>query len=259
MHFENRLRCSQPHSVTPVTEGFANEGRKFARTGNSTPQSAKLAVVKALQSITLFALLFAAQAAAAAPEMYRYDTTHSQVLFSVDHNGFSKPVGRLHIAGGWLRVDTNHLADSATELDIDLNSVDMGDADWNKAVRGDTLLDADDNRYAHFVSTSVKVTGARQGILHGKLTLRGHTVPVNVAFTLNRHGVTVFDMHDTIGFSAKAHLDRRAFGMISNPGSIGHKVTVRLEIEAQQNPEARRDYMARHGAVPASSVDAVAH
>lgn len=210
-------------------------------------------------AVIAIALLFAAHATAAAPEMYRYDTVHSQILFSADHNGFSKPVGRLHIAGGWLRVDTDHLADSATELDIDLNSVDMGDADWNQAVRGDTLLDTDGGRYAHFVSTSVQVTGARQGILHGKLTLRGHTLPANVAFTLNRHGVTVFDMRDTIGFSARAHLDRRAFGMISNPGSIGQKVSVRLEIEAQQDAGARRDYMSRHGAAPASSADAAAH
>ncbi|MGN6738454.1 MAG: YceI family protein, partial [Dyella sp.] len=34
---------------------------------------------------------------------YRYDTVHSQVLFSVSHDGYSRPFGRLHIARGWLR------------------------------------------------------------------------------------------------------------------------------------------------------------
>ena len=186
----------------------------------------------------LLVLSLAASTAMAAPTLYRFDTVHSQVLFSVSHNGFSSPVGRLHLAGGWLQVDPDNLATARTELDIDLASVDMGDADWDRAVRGAQLLDTDGRRLAHFISTSISVLKPHQGILHGKLTLRGQTRPADVAFTLNRAGTTIFGMQQRIGFSARAHLNRKDFAITAFPGSIGQWVTIRLEIEAERDNHA---------------------
>src|SRR5690349_25115500 len=86
-------------------------------------------------------------AAGAAEHRYRYDTVHSQILFSVDHNGFSRPFGRLHIARGWLRFDPTDWSHAATELDIDLAGLDMGDAAWSAAVLKPAYLDAAKARY----------------------------------------------------------------------------------------------------------------
>jgi polyisoprenoid-binding protein YceI len=61
-------------------------------------------------------------AAHAASTRYHYDPVHSQVLFSIDHDGYSRPFGRLHIAKGWLQFDTKDWSTAATELDIDLAS-----------------------------------------------------------------------------------------------------------------------------------------
>ncbi len=106
---------------------------------------------------------------------YRYDTVHSQIVFSISHDGYSRPFGRLHIASGWLRFDPDDWSTAATELDIDLAGVDMGDADWNKAVCKPALLDCARNRYAHFVSSGVERKDDQHGVLHGQLTLRGVT------------------------------------------------------------------------------------
>lgn len=192
--------------------------------------------------VLLIWLLTVAAPLAAAPVLYRYDPVHTQVLFSVDHNGYSHPLGRLHVKGGWLRFDADDWSKSATALDIDLRGADMGDAGWNKAVRGRDLLDAAHSATAHFASSSVERTGPRTGVLHGDLTLRGRTRPVQVAFTLNRVGTTVFELHEVAGFSANANLDRYAFGMSSNPGSIGRIVRVRLEVEAIRDDDARATY-----------------
>lgn len=186
--------------------------------------------------------LLATSSLMASPADYRYDTVHSQILFSANHNGYSNPVGRLHIAGGWLRFDPDDWSQAATELDVDLGSVDMGDAEWSAAVRGRDFLDANRSRMAHFVSTSVTRSGPRKGVMHGTLTLRGVARPVAIAFTLNREGSTVFGMHTVIGFSATVTLDRYAFGITDNPGSIGRMVHVRLEIEAIRDPRARAAY-----------------
>lgn len=184
--------------------------------------------------------------------MYRFDTTHSQVLFSVSHNRYSMPVGRMHIADGWLRFDPEDWSHAAAELDIDLAGVDMGDADWNQAVRGHSFLNTAQQSLAHFKSTSVERTNEHSGILHGVLTLRGISRPVGISFTVNRVGATIFGLHKVAGFSARATLIREAFGMKRFSGSIGHKVDIRLEIEAILDRSARNDYLQRHPRAAAS-------
>ena len=181
--------------------------------------------------LTLILAAFAASAYAA-PATYRYDTTHSQILFSIDHNGYSRPFGRLHIAKGWLRFDPDDWSKSATELDIDLASLDLGDAEWNQAVLGRSYLDGAGARYAHFVSTAVERKDGNNGVLRGKLTLRGVTREVELPFTANRVGKTVYGLHTVAGFSARTTLDRTDFGITGNPNSIGRSVTVWLELEA---------------------------
>lgn len=169
---------------------------------------------------------------------WRYDTVHSQVLFSISHNGYSRPFGRLHIAQGWLRFDPDDWRGAATELDIDLGSVDMGDADWDAAVCKAALLDCTQHRYAHFRSNSVERTDDRHGVLHGQLTLRGVTQSLNLPFTFNRAAKTLYGLHTVAGFSATATLDRTAFGITANPGSIGQQVNVWLELEATRDDHA---------------------
>jgi polyisoprenoid-binding protein YceI len=183
------------------------------------------------------ALAFAASAHAGT-DTYRFDTVHSQVLFNITHDGYSRPWGRLHIARGWLRFDPDHWESAATELDIDLDSLDMGDADWNKAVLKRSLLDAAGHRYVHFVSTSVERTNDSHGVIHGQLTLRGVTKAVDVPFQFNRLARTIFGMHTVAGFSATAALDRRDFGITAFANSIGDQVLVRLEIEAIRDDAA---------------------
>jgi polyisoprenoid-binding protein YceI len=176
--------------------------------------------------------LTAPVAARAAPESYHYDPVHSQILFSIDHDGFSRPFGRLHVAQGWLRFDQANWSQSSTELDIDMNSLDMGDGAWNAAVCKSSLLDCKQYATAHFVSTSVEQKDATHGVLHGTLTLHGVTKPMDIPFRVNRVGNTIYGMHTIAGFSATASLDRTDFGITAFSNSIGHNVVVWLELEA---------------------------
>src|ERR1700754_1274913 len=136
-------------------------------------------VSKSRTAVLLPALLMAAFActATAAPVAYQYDPVHSQVVFSVDHNGFSRSFGRLHVSGN-LSFDATNWSDSSTHVVIDTAGVDMGDAKWNDAVRGSDLFSASRFPTATFDSTSVEKTGDDTGVLHGKLTLRGVSQPV---------------------------------------------------------------------------------
>jgi polyisoprenoid-binding protein YceI len=185
------------------------------------------------------ALLWMPLAARAASARYHYDPVHSQVLFSIDHDGFSRPFGRLHIAKGWLQFDPKDFSTAATELDIDLAGVDMGDADWNEAVCKPALLDCAKYRYAHFVSTGVERKDDEHGVLHGQLTMRGMTQPMDIAFTFNRLATTIYGMHTVAGFSATASLQRESFGITAFDHSIGHDVAIWMALEAIRGDEPK--------------------
>lgn len=186
----------------------------------------------------LLLLAAPAIAARAATHTYRYDTVHSQIVFSIDHDGFSRPFGRLPIAHGWLRFDPDDWSRAATSLDIDLAGVDMGDAKWDAAVCGRALLDCRQYPDAHFVSRSVERIDASHGVLHGTLTLHGVSRPLDIPFRLNRVARTLYGLHSVAGFSATASLDRADFGIAAFPGSIGRQVSVWLELEAIRDDHA---------------------
>jgi polyisoprenoid-binding protein YceI len=190
-------------------------------------------------SLRFAAILLPLASAHAANANYRYDTVHSQVLFSISHDGYSRPFGRLHITSGWLHFDPDDWSSASTELDIDLGSVDMGDAGWNAAVCKVSLLDCAHQHDAHFVSTGVERKDDRHGVLHGKLTLHGITRPLDLAFTFNRDGRTIYGLHDVAGFSATTMLDRTTFGITAFPDSIGHGVSVWIELEAIRDDSAK--------------------
>jgi polyisoprenoid-binding protein YceI len=192
-------------------------------------------------------LLVIAGAAIAHPLDYRIDTVHSQILFSADHDGYSKPVGRLAITRGWLRFDPDDWGASKVVADIDPDSVDLGDKGWDAAVTGHSFLDAAKFPLAHFESTTVAKTGKHTGVIDGQLTLRGVTLPVKVDFTVNRVGMTLFGFETIAGFSGCARLDRTRFGMTAFPKAIGTEVSIRLEIEAKLDRQAEYDYQQAEG------------
>ncbi|MGH8182347.1 MAG: YceI family protein, partial [Rhodanobacteraceae bacterium] len=141
-----------------------------------------------------------------------------------------------------LRFDPDDWGASKVVADIDTASADLGDKGWDGAVTGRNFLDAATFPLAHFESLKVAKTGANTGVIDGKLTLHGVTLPVRVDFTVNRVGMTVFGFETIAGFSGHAKLDRTQFGMTAFPKAIGTEVTIRLEIEATLDRRAQYDY-----------------
>jgi polyisoprenoid-binding protein YceI len=185
-----------------------------------------------------FVMLLAAAIHAHASD-YRFDTVHTQITVCVDHLGFSKPCGRLHVKSGFIHFDENDWPHSQVEAVIDTASLDLGDAAWNAKVRSWEFLETGKYPTAHFVSTSVEKTGDHRGIVHGTLSLRGvsHSLDLNVIF--NRAGVDAYSLHYIAGFSATATLKRSDFGMNKYLPDIGDEVTIRIETEGLRDRAAQ--------------------
>ena len=164
---------------------------------------------------------------------YTLDPVHTRVLFSVSHAGFSQALGTVSGSQGSLEFDPQDWTGARLEVSVPLQQLDLGDADWNRAVLGPRLLDAGRWPQARFVSTRVEVLGPDRLRVHGQLTLRGVTreLPLEVNVNaLKRHPLPPF--RRTAGFSASTRLSRADFGIDAWPTSIGDQVELRIEAEA---------------------------
>ena len=180
----------------------------------------------------------AAPAASFAAADFRFDTVHTQIHFCVDHMGFSQSCGRLHVKSGFFHFDEGDWTSAKVEAVIDTASLDLGDAGWSDKVRS-SFLDAKTYPTARFVSKSVDKTGAREGVVHGTLTLLGRTQPVDLKVTFNRAGADGYTLHYVAGFSATASFKRSAFGIDRSARDIGDRVDVRIEVEGLRDKDAQ--------------------
>ncbi len=183
-------------------------------------------------------LLLLSTSAHAELQTYRFDPLHTQVIVFVQHLGFSSAVARLRVQQGWFQFDPADWSSARTDLEIDLASLDLGDSKWNDSVKSAQFLDLQRWPQARFSSQRVEKTGADSGILHGELTLRGVSRPLDIAFRLNRIGMDPYRFAQKAGFSGSAHFLRSDFGMRRFAEVVGDNLELRIEVEGLRSDAA---------------------
>jgi len=176
--------------------------------------------------------LLAAVAIPAAPRDYAIDPLHTRVLFSVDHLGYSRALGTFSAPSGRLRFDPRDWRSAEVEIEIDLGSLDLGDAGWNARMLRRDFFDAEQHPTARFRSTRVEPLEAGGALVHGLLSLRGVSREVTLEARLNRLARHPLTLRRTAGFSATATLSRSAFGMSAWKSAVGDAVFLTIEVEA---------------------------
>lgn len=185
-------------------------------------------------------LLFAACAAQA--ERYTIDPVHSRVLIRVSHAGFAQAMATLSAPRGYIEYDADAPEAARVEVELPLDRLDFGDADWNRRMARRDYFDSERHPSARFVSTSVQPGADRELRIEGQLELRGVRVPVTLAARINRLGRDLpYVPRHSLGASATATLDRRDFGMDRHGGAVGDTVEVWIEVEARRERRGERD------------------
>jgi len=171
-----------------------------------------------------------------APGTYTIDASHTEVGFSVRHLMVSKTKGRFGGVSGTVTIAEDP-ARSAVEVEIDVASIDTRDAGRDEHLRSADFFDVEAHPTITYRSTSVRPEGGDWHV-EGELTVRGVTVsvPLNVTF----EGAATSPWGTTaIGFTARADLDREAFGLTWNQaletGGVLVGKQVRIDIEAEAN------------------------
>lgn len=175
------------------------------------------------------ALMFAAPAFAA--DTYKLETPHTQVLFSINHMGYSNSWGKFTDYSGDITLDMDHPEKSSVTASIKTDSLQMNHDLWNEHVKAADLLDVAAYPDMTFKSTSVKLTGKDTADVAGNLTLHGVTKPVTLKVVHNKTSFDEFTKLYKTGFSATTTIKRSDFGITKGIPLVSDDVKIVIEVE----------------------------
>jgi polyisoprenoid-binding protein YceI len=197
--------------------------------------------------ITAGALAALAAAPAAAQSVtYAVDITHSSVVFSANHIGYTNVFGMFREWGGEFTFDPAAPEKTTVKIEVKTESIDTNDrrvqAQGGRRGRDEHLRSADFFNVKEFPtmtfqSTKVEKTGEKTGKLHGNITLLGQTKPVVFDVTFNKvapHPVPAYNKVMTSGFSIRGTIKRTDFGMKFGVPAVSDEIALFIEIEAQE-------------------------
>lgn len=184
------------------------------------------------RSLFLAASVLGLAAPSPAAERWAFDKAHTQVLFTVDHLGFTELTGQFRVVEGELLLDREDLTRSSVRATIRADSVDMNDDRLNAHLRNADFFDVENHPALEFVSTAVERVGEDALKLHGELTMLGRALPVVLDVKINQIGSHPFRGTPYAGFTATGRLDRTAWGMGYLAGRIGTDIGIRINLEA---------------------------
>ncbi len=172
---------------------------------------------------------------------WNVDALHSQVFVSVCHMGVAKLRAKFPRITGKLEVDHDDLLHSSFELEADAGSVTTGHPAQEDFMRSENWLDAENHPRLAFRSTSIETQDGTRYLVHGDLTLRGVTRPVELP--LDFHGVVSDSWGLRAGFSSLFTVNRRDFGINWSRDfdwgpMAGDELEVALDIEVAHADES---------------------
>ncbi|CAG0909711.1 unnamed protein product, partial [Cyprideis torosa] len=176
-------------------------------------------------------MMIAASPARAEIEIYEFDKAHTQILFFVNHLGFSTSQGEFHGYDGVFEFNRAEPERSNVEVTIQTNSIDMDDQKWDDHMKSKDFFDVEPFPTMKFKSTSIEKTGDKTGKITGDLTILEITKPVTLDVTFNKAAIHPFSQKYVAGFSAKTKIKRSDFGMKYGLPMIGDDVDIILEVE----------------------------
>lgn len=185
------------------------------------------------QTLIAAALAFGATGAFAAPEAYTLDPSHSQVVFSYNHLGFSTTYGMFSGFEGEIMFDAEDPAASSVNVSMPVMSMFTGWEKREEHFMSDDFFGASEGDMVTFTSTGVDVTGDNTAKITGDLTMNGVTKSVVLDTTLNQKA----DAHPMnnkpwLGFDATTTLLRSDFGVDKFAPYVSDEVEVKISIEA---------------------------
>lgn len=173
-------------------------------------------------------------AAGPSAAVYNIDPAHSKVGFEIPHLVISTVEGRFTKFDGKIEIAEKFAASKAS-VNVDIDSIDTGNADRDKHLKSPDFFDAAKFPKMTFKSSAFRGTPESFKV-SGDLTIRGITKKVELDA---KYLGTVKDGFGNTKavFKAKTKLSRKEFGLTWNGlveagPVVGDEVTIKLQLQA---------------------------
>ncbi|QUJ77390.1 YceI family protein [Sulfitobacter albidus] len=185
-----------------------------------------------MKSLLLGALLSATAGMALAADKYTLDSSHSQVVFSYNHLGFSTTYGMFSGFEGEIMFDAENPEASSVSVSMPTKSMFTGWEQREAHFMSDDFFGATDEDVITFTSTGIEVTGDNTAKITGDLTMNDVTKSVVLDATLNQAGDNPMAGKPWLGFDATTTLLRSDFNVGKFAPNVSDEVEVQISLEA---------------------------
>ena len=182
--------------------------------------------------LTVAMSLTLASAAQAEPVTYMLDASHSQIVFSYNHLGFSTTTGMFSGFEGIIELDAEDPSASSVEVSFPAQSLITGWPAREDHFLSEEFFGSDANPLVTFTSTAIEVIGDNTGMITGDLTMNGITKSVVLDATMNQLAVHPMANLPWAGFDATTTLLRSDFDMGQFAPFVGDEIAINISIEA---------------------------
>ena len=170
------------------------------------------------------------------------DSTHTEIYFTARHLMISNVRGQFQTFSGTIDFDETRPAETAVAVQIDVASLNTGDATRDEHLKSPDFFDAEKYPHITFHSSRVVMKDQTHAVLYGALVIRdqSHEIALDVEF--NGQVRSPWGTSNA-GFTARTHIKRRAWGLTWNMALetggwlVGDEVRISIELEIIKQPE----------------------
>lgn len=175
--------------------------------------------------------------AAAETKAYQLDPTHTSVIASWAHFGFSHPTATFNKVRGTIQLDQDDPTKSSVEITLPVNTIKTGVPELTQELMSATYFDVQAHPNATFTSSHVEAAGHNaagqpQYNVHGSLVIKEISQPVVFHATLNKIGEHPMAKVPALGFDAKTVIKRSDFNLDKYVPHVSDEVTLHISSEA---------------------------
>jgi len=165
---------------------------------------------------------------------YAIEPAHTQVMFALDHLGFSIFRGFLSNASGTLRLDPRNIGATKLDVTIPIDSIYTTSRELNGELIGAKFLDVQHWPNATFASTSALLGPDGKVLVNGNLTLHGQTHPAQITVRLHGAGKSLMGKGQSLGFDGRMAINRSEYGISGGVPLVSDQVQITIAAAFEQ-------------------------
>ena len=193
------------------------------------------------KALSFAAALLAVASPALAADSFKFEPDHTSVIFTYPHFGLSHPSGKIMGAAGTLALDWDNPVNCQVDVTLDMTTLTTALPPFDAMLKGKDFFDVAQFPSATFRSTGVVLSPPAPGAtdespkaakVTGDMTIHGVTQSVVLDVIFNKKAFNPALFKTGVGFSATAHLSRKAFGLSGYEPFVGDDIDIDIEAEA---------------------------